>query len=199
MKIVKIAMAVASLVTATHAAEDIALTLHDSNGVSAESARDRQLEVILFREHTHIHLKISNKTDSGLTLWQPDCPQGDYAMSVLFRDPKVPDKVYLAQKVQSYTGGMGIPKVFNLAARSDLLVNVDLGIWWRLPFELAEGETREMEIQASYSSEALPEQGALEKYKLRPVWIGTSTSAWEKVRIVNRTGKKVGKVSVEAK
>jgi hypothetical protein len=78
-------------------------------------------------------------------------------------------------------------------------VNVDLGVWWNLPFEMKDGESREMEMRAVYASEALSDKKDHEELQLQAVWVGKATSAWEKVRIVNRTGKKVGQASVKAK
>lgn len=192
----------AALVCATwlaHAAEPaptsaIAVTLHDSHGLSAASVDASLLEIILFKPHTHFHLKISNTTQQALALWRPYCPEGDDAMSIEFRDASAPYKVFRAHTGYSYTGGMGSPKVLTLAARDDLLVNVDLLNEWVLPFPMQADETRMMEIRAVYRSAPLTDErqkslfGAKEK---APVWNGESTSDWHKVRIINRTGSKI--------
>src|SRR5262245_27594453 len=69
----------------------VTVTLHDSHGVSSDSAKNHVLEVILFRPHTHMHFKTSTTTDQGFTLWRPYCPQGDAAMSIEFREASAPD------------------------------------------------------------------------------------------------------------
>lgn len=199
LKTITAAIIVVLMPAAALAEGDIAITIHDSNGLTAASAAEHTLDVNLFKEHTHIHLRISNKTDGGLTLWKPNCPQGDHAMWIEFRDPVLAGKVYRSGNVQSYTGGMGIPKVFTLAAKSDLIVNVDLGVWWNLPFEMADGESREMEMRAVYASEAPPDEKARDESQFKAVWVGNTASAWEKVRIVNRTGRKVGQASDDTK
>ena len=173
----------------------ITVTLHDSHGVSADSAKDHLLEVILFKPHTAIHFKISNTTDRGLTLWRPKCPQGDDAMSIEFRESVEPEaaraKVLRGHTGYVYTGGMGIPKWFTLAPHNDLIVNVDFQNDWVLPFAMKADETRELEMRAVYRSEPLtPEQQKrlLEGTEVPQVWNGAAASEWQKVRIINRTG-----------
>lgn len=172
----------------------IAVTLHDSHGLSAASAESHLLEIILFKPHTHLHLKISNSTQKELTLWRPYCPEGDDAMSIEFREAKAPDKVFRSHTSYGYTGGMGIPKVLTLAAGDDLLVNVDLLNEWVLPFPIQADEIREVEVRAVYRSAPLTDErqkhmfGSTEKDQ---VWSGVSTSEWHKARIINRTGSKL--------
>lgn len=172
----------------------ISVTIHDSHGLSAASAKSHHLEIILFKPHTHFHLKISNTTQQALTLWRPYCPEGDDAMSIEFREPSAPDKVFRAHTGYSYTGGMGIPKVLVLAPADDLLVNVDFLNEWVLPFPMQADEIREMEVRATYRSAPLTDErqkrlfGSKEKDS---VWTGESVSEWHKVRIVNGTGSKI--------
>jgi len=169
----------------------VSVTLHDSHGLSARSAPSGRLEVILFASHTHIHFKISNTTKQALTLWQPYCPEGDFAMTIEFRDPNAPDKILRAGTCYSYTGGMGIPKVLALAPGDDLMVNVDFLSEWNLPVALKADESRELEIRAVYESKPLTDQSrtrAVASKEVEQVWSGTATSAWNKARLVNRTG-----------
>lgn len=172
----------------------ITVTLHDSHGLSAASAESHLLEIILFKPHTHFHLKISNTTQKDLTLWRPYCLEGDDAMSIEFREAKAPDKVFRSHTGYSYTGGMGIPKVLTLAAGDDLLVNVDLLNEWVLPFPLQPDEIREMEVRAVYRSGPLTDERQKSLFgskKKEQVWSGVSTSEWHKARIINRTGSKL--------
>jgi hypothetical protein len=172
----------------------ISVTLHDSHGLSAESAESHRLEIILFKPHTHFHLKISNTTPKALMLWRPYCPEGDDAMSIEFREANAPDKVFRAHTGYSYTGGMGIPKVLTLAAGDDLLVNVDLLNEWVLPFPIQVDEIREVEVRAVYRSAPLTDDRQKSLFgskKKDQVWSGLSTSVWHKARIINRTGSKL--------
>ena len=167
---------------------EVTITIHDSHGVSFESKWDDLPEIILFAPHTHIHLKISNVSDKPLTLWQPYCPDGDLAMTIEFRDPAKPDEILRSGLRQGYTAGMGFPKVFQLAPRGDLIVNVDLADgYWTMPVALAEGQSREMEVRAVYESENRPLIKSGEK-ELR-AWTGKAVSPWHKMRLINRTGR----------
>ena len=171
----------------------VTVMIHDSQGVSFDSAPNQVLEVILFKSHTHIHFKISNTTDKGLTLWRPYCPQGDAAMSIEFREVDVPDKVYRSYPgYYAYTRGMGIPKVFTLAPSNDLIVNVDFLSEWILPMTVKADQTRELEMRAVYRSVPLTDEQKKrllpEPVKIEQVWSGGATSNWQKVRIINRTG-----------
>jgi hypothetical protein len=165
----------------------VTVTLHDSNGVSADSARSNVLEIIIFKPHTHMHFKISNPTDQGLMLWRPYCPQGDEAMSIEFREPSAPDKIHRAHTGFDYTGGMGVPKVFILGPRNDLIVNVDFQDEWILPFALETGEIRELEMRAVYRSAPLTNDNRPFTKGMERVWSGVATSNWQKARIINRT------------
>ena len=176
----------------------LGIILHDSHGVSSASAQNHVLEVILFRPHTHIHFKISNTTDQGLTLWRPYCPEGDAAMNIEFREASAPDKVFRAHTSFDYTGGMGIPKVFTLAPRDDLIVNVDFQSEWILPFTLEAKQTREMEMRGVYRSQPKADDGrnrSLTSKEMERVWSGVATSNWQKVCIINRTGGRFEPVS----
>ncbi|WP_050027423.1 hypothetical protein [Verrucomicrobium sp. BvORR034] len=182
-----------------HAAEPpptsaITVAIHDSHGLSAASAEAHHLEIILFKPHTHIHLKISNTTQQALLLWRPYCPEGDDAMCIEFREASAPDKVFSAHTGYSYTGGMGIPKVLALAPADDLLVNVDFLNEWVLPFSMQADEIREMEVRATYRSAPLTDERQKSLFGSKPkylVWTGESVSDWKKVRIINRTGSKI--------
>jgi hypothetical protein len=194
-EIVTLLIAIACLALSAEPSKNlgIAVTLHDSHGVSSASAQNHVLELILFRPHTHMHFKISNTTDQELTLWRPYCPEGDAAMSIEFREASVPDKVFRAHTGFDYTGGMGIPKVFTLAARDDLIVNVDFQSEWILPFAMEVGQIRELQMRAVYRSQPLTDdsQNRLFKSKeMQQVWSGVATSNWQKVRIINRTGER---------
>lgn len=172
----------------------VSVTLHDSHGLSAGSAPNGKLEIILFASHTHIHFKVSNTTKQALTLWQPYCPEGDLAMTIEFREPSSPNKVLRAGTEYSYTGGMGIPKVLTLAPRDDLLVNVDFLSEWNLPFALKTDEGRELEVRAVYSPAPLTDTTKkrwLESKEIERVWTGVAASAWNKARVINRTGKPI--------
>ena len=169
---------------------EVAIAIHDSNGVSFESAWDGVSEVILFKPHTHIHLKISNVSGKPLTLWQPYCPEGDLAMVIEFRELRKPDEVFRSGLRMGYTAGMGFPKVFKLAPGGDLIVNVDLVEgYWTLPIAFAEAESREVEMRAVYE----PAEKAMLKTEGKELraWGGKAVSPWHKVRISNRTGKAI--------
>ena len=169
---------------------EVAIAIHDSHGVSFESAWDGIAEVILFGHHNHIHLKISNVSAKPLTLWRPSCPDGDHAMKIEFREPGEPNKVYRSGIQQGYTAGMGFPKVFELAAGGDLIVNVDfLAGYWTLPIGLSDGESREVEVRAVYHSADKPMMPVGDK-NVR-AWSGKAMSPWHKMRLINRTGKAV--------
>ena len=139
-----------------------------------------------------------------MMLWRPYCPNGDAAMSIEFREASAPDKIFRARPGFDYTAGMGIPKVFTLAPRNDLIVNVDFQSEWILPLTLEVDQIRELEMRAVYRSEPLTEaernfpgtDKALqarwnnEVKKMEQVWTGVATSNWQKVRIINRTGER---------
>jgi len=172
----------------------ITMTIHDSTGLSSESATSNTLDIILFKAHTHIHLKISNTTQRGIMLFRPYCPEGDDAMAVEFRSPNAPDVVFRTRPQRDYTAGMGITKAFTLAPGDDLLVNVGFLSDWPLPFPIGEGETRELEVRSVYRSAPLTDKVDIslfgtEKNKL--IWEGSHTSKWQKARIINRSGKAI--------
>jgi len=167
---------------------NVSVTIHDSHGLSVNSAPNELLEIVLFASHTHIHLKISNTTKKGLTLWRPYCPEGDRAMTIEFRETGSPDRIFRGGTGYDYTGGMGIPKVLTLAPGDDLIVNVDFLSEWTLPVTLKAGEVRELEMRAVYRSEPLAGKRMLGSKDAERVWTGTATSKWSKVRVVNRTG-----------
>lgn len=179
--------------SATSAAEpegEVAIVIHDSHGVSCESALDGVCEIILFQPHTHIHLKISNISTKSLTLWRPSCPEGDSAMTIEFRELGKPDEVFRSGLRQDYTGGAGTPKVLNLAPGSDLIVNVDfLQGYWTMPIPFAVDGWREVEIRAVYHPEDKAELAPGEV--IQRAWGGRAVSPWRKVRISNRTGKAI--------
>jgi hypothetical protein len=195
---------------------EVTVTLYDSNGLSSGSAKDHVLEIILYKPHTHIHLKISNTTDQAITLWRPYCPQGDAAMNIEFRETAVPDKIFRAFTGANYAymAGSGFPKAFTLAPGNDLIVNVDFLNEWSLPFSMKVGETREFEMRAVYRSAPLTEE-RMEHFRkemegsfgskelaehvfglkeIERVWSGVATSDWQKARVINHTG-----AAVEAK
>jgi hypothetical protein len=196
------------------ATSEVAVTFFDSNGLSAESAPDHVVELVLFKEHNHAHLKISNTTDHPLVLWQPHCPEGDRAMTIEFRESAAPDKVYRAFAGMNhvYLTGMGLPKTLTLAPSADLIANVDFLNDWSFPFSMNATETRDLEIRVVYRSARLSEEefkrytgkdmeklyGSKELAErvlgtkmMEQVWTGVATSDWEKVRVFNRTGAKV--------
>ena len=180
---------------------EVAITIHDSHGLSVESTNDKRLELVLFKPHTNIHLKISNTSGKALNLWQPSCPPGD-RMRIEFREIGSPEKILTASPQWCYTGGMGLPKMFTLAAGTDILVNVDILDWWGFPIHMDKDSRKEMEMRAVYESNSL--EGMLaETYadirKRRPdkappaesVWTGLATTPWTKVEIINRTDKEI--------
>lgn len=170
---------------------DVRVTIHDSHGLSAASARDHVLEVILFKPHTHIHFKISNASERGLTLWRPSCPEGDLAMSIEFREPAAPDRIFLSHTEKFYTGGSGVPKTFVLAPGDDLIVNVEFQYEWLLPLAMEAKQTLDLEMRAVYRSAPLTgeklKRSAAPK-NMEKLWTGEAVSDWSKVRVINRTG-----------
>ncbi|MGV3663036.1 MAG: hypothetical protein ACO1TE_22820 [Prosthecobacter sp.] len=172
----------------------VSVAIHDGHGLSANSAPGKLLEVILFTANTPIYLKITNTTDGELTLWRPYCPEGDEAMTIEFRDPASSVKVLRAKTAFAYTAGTGIPKVFTLAAKDDLIVNVDFLSEWRLPITLQAEESRELEMRVVYRSGPLTDptrKRLFESKAMSGVWTGTVTTDWHKARLINRTGKAI--------
>lgn len=183
-------------------ADGIAIAIHDSEGLSPQSAHGKNLSMVLFKPHTNIHLKISNTSGKALNLWQPNCPPGD-RMRIEFREPGAPEKVLTASPQWCYTGGMGLPKMLTLAAGDDILVNVDIVDWWAFPVQMNEDTRKEMEVRAVYESSQLEgisaktyadirERSPEESPPAESVWVGVAASPWSKVTISNRTGKAVG-------
>ena len=198
MRAVRITFAILGMTCLIRAAETqtnsaVSVALHDSHGLSPRSAPNGRLEIILFASHTHIHFKISNTTKQALKLWQPGCPEGDFAMTIEFREPSAPDKISRSGTGNDYTAGMGVPKVLTLAPDDDLMVNVDFlsRSGWNLPVALKAGESRELEVRAVYRPAPLTDQTTKRMFELKEteqVWTGVATSTWNKARIINRTG-----------
>ena len=182
-------------------ASPLRVTLHDSSGLTSASAPEHHLYLNLFKSHTHIHVRISNLSGQVLTLWQPNCPEGDNAIVVEFRDPASPMKVFRARPGWGYTGGMGIPKVFTLASHDDIIVNLDFmsDVEWRFPMHIPKDATRELEVRVGYRSQNLTEEEA-KKYgiskdivrKPDPVWEGEIMGNWQKISARNASGKPIG-------
>ena len=175
----------------------IRITLHDSRGLSSASAPDHKLELNLFKSHTHIHLRISNTSEQELTLWRPNCPKGDDAMIIEFRDPGTPTKVFRARPGWSYTGGMGLPKVFTLAAHDDLIVNLGFvgGLDWVFPIPITQDERKDLEVRVGYRSHNLTD-GELQRYgtyKVGKVWEGEAMGDWQKISVRNASGRVIGR------
>jgi hypothetical protein len=168
------------------------VTLHDSHGLSIASAPNKRLELVLFAEHTHLHLRISNTTNQTMTFWKPYCPQGDDAIVVKFREPAHPQKVLRASTGWSYTGGMGIPKVFELVGHDDLIVNINFisGMVWILPMQIPKDARLDMEVRVGYRSRNLTAD-ELKRSGATPVkvWEGEVLSDWQPITSLNRTGK----------
>ena len=173
------------------------VTLHDSNGLTSASAPDHHLELILFKSHTHMHVRISNKLDQALSLWCPYCPEGDESIIVEFRDPNSPSNVYRARPGWVYTAGMGLPKSFVLAAHDDLIVNLDFtsDIGWGLPMRAPKDAIREMEVRVGYRSRNLSDKqrSGYGDYKIGTVWEGEVIGNWEKISVINRSERAIGR------
>jgi len=166
---------------------EVAIAIHDSHGVSYESAKDGICEVILFMAHTHIHLKITNAGAKPLTLWRPGCPEGDGAMRIEFRELNKPDEVFRSGTMTDYTAGSGIARVFDLAPDCDLIVNVDFLGDWTLPIAFAAKDGwRDVEMRAVYEPAESSPNGDRGLVK---AWGGKAVSPWRRVRMVNRTEK----------
>ena len=175
------------------------ITFHDSNGLSVASAPEGKLELILFKSHTHSHLQIANTSDQNLTLWKPYCPMGDYAMLIEFRDPAQPKKTFSARPGWMYTGGMGNPKTFKLAAMDSIIVNLDFmgGMFWMFPVPIEIGESKELEVRVGYRSQNLTDE-QLKFYgdrKIPNVWEGETMGEWQKITVRNRSGRAFGEKS----
>ena len=168
----------------------ISIELHFADGRSAKSIAPDLPDLVLFKSHTHIHVKISNGSTNALLLWQPGCPIGDDAMVLEFRDPDQPGLVRRSHPVRFYTGGMGVPKTLRLAPKADMVVDVDFSEWG-IPFDMEGGETIVVEMRALYCSRSLESHEILADIPRERVWKGVTTSSWEKVRIMNRTGEAV--------
>ena len=173
----------------------IRITLHDSSGRSSVSAPDDTLELNLFRSHTHMHLRLSNTSDQEVTLWRPNCPKGDDAMIVEFRDPGSPGKVFRARPNWAYTGGMGLPRTVILAAHDDLIVNLDFigGMNWLFPMPIMNGESRDLEVRVGYRSQKLTdeERKSYGDYKAGEVLEGETMGDWQKLTVRNRSGSNI--------
>lgn len=186
------------------AASDLSLALHYTNGVTGRSTtttkslREKERpEVILFADHTHIHLKFSNNSENELLIWKHYCPQGDRAMRIEFRNPDKPDEIRTSRLRRDYTGGMGIPKVVKLAPSDDYIVDIDFLADWKIPFALGVREQVVMEMRAVYESTPMDSEEILYNEFLlgdrfspmaRSVWTGTVASPWDQVVVINRTG-----------
>jgi len=199
MKIIFLTLALFSqlfIPQAVAAEAALRVTLHDSDGLSVASAPEGRLELILFADHTHLHLRVTNLTDQPVTLWKPFCPEGDHSILVEFRDPATPHKVLRATPGWDYTGGMGIPKTFSLAAHDDLIVNVNFvsDSDWILPMRIAKDERRELEVRVGYRSRNLDDKTAkqFENDKLQKVWEGEVIGDWHRIVLSNRSGKAIG-------
>jgi len=172
--------------------DQIGVEVYYTRGVSAKSTWHNIPEIILFKSHTHFHVKIANQSSEPITLWQPGCADADYAVTIEFRELDDHEKVNRARTVRIYTGGSGVPKTFSLASHDDFIINVDfIHGGWSFPLALKQGEIREVEMRVVYSSVALkhPEWYThLDGSR----WIGSVSSPWNKVRLINRTKKTFG-------
>lgn len=170
--------------------QDIIITLHDSHGASSDSKWGELPVVYTHAAGTNIYLKITNVSKKSVTLWQPGCPPGDH-VTFEFRDVGDPSKVQRAVCTMDYTGGMGNPKTFVLAAGSDLIVDINLIRYWSFPLQLAAGEERTVEMRALYESQPLPKDEPFQPASHAQVWAGTAATPWEKLWICNRTTKAI--------
>lgn len=172
------------------------ITLHDSRGFSLASVPDKNFILSLFKSHTHLHFRISNASNQELVLWQPNSPNGDDAMIIEFRDPSVPRKVFRARPNWSYTGGMGLPKTFTLAAHDDLIVNIDFigEMQWNFPMLIENDRSRNLEVRVGYHSQDLAQEKrkSFGRFKIAKVWVGKTVGEWQKILVRNRSGKGVG-------
>ena len=172
---------------------EVAIAIHHVSGLSQQSSQGEVPQLILFKPHTHFHLKITNTAADPLTLWKPHCPQGDTALRIQFRSKAAPDKVLESSTQRRYTAGMGLPKTLELGSGDDLIIDVDFLSWdWSMPMALRAGEVRAMEMRVVYHSRAYAGEVSDYTKQLPPVWVGRVSSSWEPVRIINRTGKEFG-------
>lgn len=198
MKLATIALILLGSANGCHPAEPtspLKVTLHDSHGLTQASAPDHRLELILFADHTHMHVRLSNSSDETLTLWKPFCPEGDDAILLEFRESAHPERVLRASPGWGYTAAMGFPKAFGLAPHDDLIVNINFvsDVDWIFPTKVAKDARLDMEVRVGYRSQNLTEDQSkrIAPYPVAKVWEGEVVGKWQPITIINRSGKTI--------
>jgi hypothetical protein len=167
----------------------LALSIHYSDGLSAKSSTSALPEIILFMEHTHLHLIISNISDHDVTLWRPFCPAGDEAITFEFKESELSKEIMKAHIRMGYTAGMAYEKTLTLAPNDSLVFNVDFLGYWDFPFEVKSREMKKIFIRAVYNPKPAPKSDLKMPPQANDVWFGRVETGWENVVIINRTDK----------
>ncbi len=169
---------------------DLSLSLHYLDGLSAAS--NGNLPSIRFqRDGCHLSLLLTNKTGEVVTLWKPYCPQGDDAMRLEFKKAADSKTIGIAHTTRGYTGGMGIPKTFQLLPGNSLVHRIDLSRYWSLPFVLNDGDDTTVFVRAVYKSDKVdPKQVPLAE-NAGDVWVGEIATEWQQVRLTNASERRI--------
>lgn len=169
---------------------ELSLSVHYLDGLPSQS-NSRMPDIRFLHDGCHLSLLLTNGTDKPITLWQPNCPEGDDAIRLEFKKAADSKTIGVARTSHFYTGGMGIPKTFTLESGDSMVHQIDFASFWSLPFVLNDGDDTTVFVRAVYESSKsgldrrfLPENSA-------DVWIGKVATEWEQVRLTNVSGKQI--------
>ena len=166
------------------------LSLHFLDGLSAKSD-DNMPDIRFLHYGCHLSLLLTNKAGENVTLWKPDCPEGDSAIRIEFKKTSESKTVGVARISHAYTGGMGIPKTFTLVPSDSLVHRVDLSSYWSLPFVLNDGDDTTVFVRAVYESDKAESKRSFLPKQSGDVWVGKIETDWTEVRLSNVSGKPV--------
>lgn len=162
----------------------ISVSIHYSDGLEASSLDDEE-SLVFNNGMVPIFLRFTNTSDQVLTLWKPYCPQGDRGIAFEFKLEKDSKRVEIATPNHGYTGGMGFPKTLRLEKGKSLILPVDFGNFWSVPFALKPGKDATLYFRFVYESR----RGTLLKEDkpkdANVVWEGRVESEWQLLRLVN--------------
>ncbi len=173
------------------APDELALSIHFLDGLSGVSESNQLPRIRFLHYGCHLTLLLTNNSDQKLAFWKPECPEGDMAIRLEFKTEKNSRNIGAAHKSQGYTGGMGIPKTFELVPGDSLVHRIDLASYWSLPFELDDGDDATVYVRAVY--ESLETSSDRNSFAINPkrVWTGKILTDWQQIRLSNASGKPV--------
>ena len=166
------------------------LSLHFLDGLSANS-NDNMPDMRFLHYGCHLSLLLTNKAGEKVTLWKPNCPEGDSAIRLEFKKTSESETVGVARISHAYTGGMGIPKTFTLVPSDSLVHRIDLSSYWSLPFVLNDGDDTTVFVRAVYESDKADSNRSFLPKQSGDVWVGKIETDWTQVRLSNVSGKPV--------